>query len=74
MIPAKRGKANWKITGLRAKMRQRFPRKAYSQRSLIESVISAAKRELSSKAPGRSLEAQRKQALLIGLTYNLYRL
>lgn len=74
IIPAKRGKAGWRISGVRAKMRQRFPKKLYGQRSLIESVISATKRKLSSKAPGRSLEAQRKQALLLGLAYDLYRL
>ncbi|HEY1423147.1 MAG TPA: hypothetical protein VGF20_06835, partial [Candidatus Acidoferrum sp.] len=31
-------------------------------------------RKLSSRAPGRSLAIQIRQALLLGLTYNLYRL
>ncbi|MGE5141126.1 MAG: transposase [Rudaea sp.] len=74
VIPAKRGKAEWKITGVRAQMRQRFPRKAYRQRAIIESIFSSTKRKLSARAPGRSLETQRKQAFLLGLAYNLYRL
>jgi len=32
------------------------------------------KRKLSSRAPGRRLSSQIRQALLLGLTYNLYRL
>jgi len=32
------------------------------------------KRKLSSRAPGRSLATQIRQALLLGLIYNLYRL
>ncbi|HLZ49589.1 MAG TPA: hypothetical protein VKP61_02455, partial [Candidatus Acidoferrum sp.] len=32
------------------------------------------KRKLSSRAPGRSLAIQIRQALLLGLAYNLYRL
>jgi hypothetical protein len=55
-------------------MRRRFPRKLYRQRALIESVFSAVKRKLSMKAPGRTLETQRLQALLLGVTFNLYRL
>lgn len=73
VIPAKRGKASWRIQGVRAQMRKRFPRRKYGQRSLIESVISAIKRKLSARAPGRSTETQRLQALLLGITYNLYR-
>ncbi len=42
--------------------------------SAAESIFSAVKRKLSTRAPGRSLEMQRIQALLLGLTYNLYRL
>lgn len=74
VIPAKRGKPTWKIQGFRASMRRRFPRQLYRQRALIESVFSAVKRKLSMKAPGRSLETQRLQALLLGVTFNLYRL
>src|SRR5919107_768014 len=72
VIPAKRGKAGWKIKGVRAQMRRRFPRKRYSQRTQVESVFSAVKRKLSAKAPGRSTETQSRQALLLGLAYNIY--
>jgi hypothetical protein len=74
VIPAKRGKAEWKVQGVRAEMRERFPRELYGQRSLVESVISAAKRKLSARAPGRLPANQQKQALLLGLAFNLYRL
>ena len=72
VIPAKRGKADWKIKGVRAQMRRRFPRKRYSQRAQVESVFSAVKRKLSAKAPGRTSETQRTQAMLLGLAYNIY--
>jgi hypothetical protein len=72
IIPAKRGKADWKIKGVRAQMRRCFPRRRYSQRAQVESVFSAVKRKLSAKAPGRSIETQRTQALLLGLAYNIY--
>lgn len=74
IIPAKRGKKTWTIHGVRAQMRAAFPRKQYGRRSLIETVFSVAKRKLSCRAPGRCLPTQRRQALLLGLTYNLYRL
>ena len=72
VIPAKRGKADWKIKGVRAQMRRRFPRRRYSQRAQAESVFSAVKRKLSAKAPGRSAETQRRQAMLLGVAYNIY--
>ena len=74
VIPAKRGKKTWRIHGVRTEMRNRFPRRLYRRRALIESVFSAVKRKLSARAPGRCLLTQRRQALLLGLTYNLYRL
>jgi hypothetical protein len=74
VIPAKRGRASWEVGGYRAQMRAEFPRKLYRRRALVESVFSAVKRKLSTRAPGRSLETQRIQALLLGLAYNLYRL
>jgi IS5 family transposase len=74
VIPAKRGKATWRVQGHRAEMRAAFPRQLYRRRALVESVFSAVKRKLSARAPGRSLETQRVQALLLGLAYNLYRL
>lgn len=72
IIPAKRGCRHWKLNGVRAQMRERFPRRKYAQRAQVESVFSAVKRKLSAKAPGRSTETQRRQALLLGVTYNLY--
>lgn len=73
VIPAKKGHRSWRIHGIRAQMRRRFPRRVYGQRALIESVFSAAKRKLSGRAPGRSLFMQVRQALVFGLAYNLYR-
>jgi hypothetical protein len=55
-------------------MRKTFPKEQYGKRSLIESVFSAVKRKLSGRAPGRTLHAQSRQALLLGLAFNLYRL
>ena len=74
IIPAKKGKASWRLQGVRAQMRHRFPRRRYGPRALVESIFSAVKPKLSTRAPGRSLQTQRRQALLLGLTYNLYRL
>jgi hypothetical protein len=74
VIPAKRGGASWEQQGYRAQMRVEFPCELYRRRALVESVFSAVKRKLSTRAPGRSLETQRIQALLLGLAYNLYRL
>ena len=74
IIPARRGKASWNKRGVRAEMASRFPAEAYGQRSLVESVFSAVKRKLSARAPGRSLETQRVQALLLGISYDVYRL
>jgi hypothetical protein len=74
VIPAKHGKKTWRIHGVRAQMRNHFPRQKYCRRALIETVFSVAKRKLSCRAPGRCLLTQRRQALLVGLTYNLYRL
>lgn len=74
VIPAKRGKASWKRKGIRAEMQAQFPKELYGRRALIETVFSVVKRKLSARAPGRSLETQRLQALLLGLAYNIYRL
>jgi hypothetical protein len=74
IIPAKRGKATWKIQGVRAQMRAEFPQEQYGQRALVESVFSRIKRKLSNKAPGRTSLMQSGQALLLGVAYNLYRL
>jgi Transposase DDE domain/Transposase domain (DUF772) len=74
IIPAKRGKPSWKLRGVRAQMRAAFPAERYRQRVHAETVFSAIKRKLSAKAPGRLLTTQRKQALLLGLAYNIYKL
>ena len=74
VIPAKRGKKTWRVRGVRAEMRRAFPQQIYRRRALIESVFSAVKRKLSARAPGRSLRMQVRQALLLGLSFNLYRL
>jgi len=74
VIPAKRGKKTWRVRGVRAEMRRAFPRQPYRRRALIETVFSSVKRKLSARAPGRSLRMQMRQALLLGLSFNLYRL
>ena len=51
-----------------------FPRRQYARRALVETVFSTVKRKLSARAPGRRLFMQLRQALLLGLAYNLYRL
>lgn len=74
IIPAKRGKKTWRIQEVRAEMRRAFPRRQYARRALVETVFSTVKRKLSARAPGRTLFMQLRQALLLGLAYNLYRL
>lgn len=74
VIPAKRGKKTWRIHGVRAEMRRAFPQRLYRRRALIESLFSSVKRKLSARAPGRTLPMQVRQALLLGLSFNLYRL
>ena len=74
IIPARHGKANWRVQGTRARMHTDFPKARYSQRALAESVISAVKRKLSARAPGQLLVMRCRQALLLGLAYNIYRL
>jgi hypothetical protein len=74
VIPAKRGKKTWRIHGVRAEMRRSFPQRLYRRRALIESLFSSIKRQLSARAPGRSLHTQMRQALLLSLSFNLYRL
>jgi transposase-like protein DUF772/DDE family transposase len=74
VIPAKRGKKTWRVRGVRAQMRRAFPQRLYRRRALVESVFSAAKRKLSARAPGRTLLTQVRQALVLGLAFNLYRL
>jgi hypothetical protein len=72
VIPAKR-RSSCKASGGRLEMRGRFPTELYGKRSVVESVFSAVKRKLSCRAPGRTIHAQSRQALLLGLAFNLYR-
>ena len=58
----------------RHQMYRAFPRELYGPRAKIETVFSVIKRKLSTKAPGRRLPMQMRQALLLGLAFNLYRL
>ena len=74
VIPANRGKKGWRVCGVRTEMRRAFPRKLYRRRALIQTVLSSVKRKLSARAPGGSLPMQVRQALLLGLSFNLYRL
>ncbi len=74
VIPAKRGKKAWRVHGVRAEMRRAFPQRTYRRRALIESLFSSVKRKLSARAPGRSLRTQTRQALLLGLSFDMYRL
>jgi hypothetical protein len=39
----------------------------------VETLFSSVKRKLSARAPGRTIEMQMRQALLLGLAYNIYR-
>jgi len=72
VIPARRhGVPNG---AFRHQMYRKFPRKLYGPRAKVETVFSVIKRKLSAKAPGRSLPMQVRQALLLGLAFNLYRL
>jgi len=72
VIPARRrGVPNGEI---RNQMYRAFPRKLNGPRAKRETVFSVVKRKLSAKAPGRSLLGQVRQALLLGLTFNLHRL
>ena len=74
VMPAKRGGAAWHMHGVRAHMRQEFPVELDRRRARIESLISAVKRQLSARAPGRSLATPCVQALLLGMADNIYRL
>lgn len=73
VIPAKR-RSSCKASGARLQMRENFPTEQYGKRSLIETVFSTVKRKLSCRAPGRTIHTQSRQALLLGLAFNLYRL
>jgi len=67
IIPARRRGVRMAPFGIRCS--EPFRKKPYRQRAKIESIFSAVKRKLSSRAPGRSLAIQIRQALLLGLAY-----
>jgi hypothetical protein len=67
VILAERGKETWRVRDRRAETRAAFPRHLYRRRTRVERVFLAIKRKLSARVPGQSLEAQRVQALLLGL-------
>ncbi len=70
VVLTKRGKTGWRLRGYQAQTRTAFPSCVYRrQQALAESVFSAVKRKLSARAPGRTLQIQRVQALLLGLAY-----
>ncbi|MGZ6392255.1 MAG: hypothetical protein ACXWQZ_23700 [Ktedonobacterales bacterium] len=74
VIPATRGKATWHLHGIRAQMRAAFPRQRHRQRAGAEALFSTTKRKLSARASGRSPAMPQRQALVLGVTDNLYRL
>ena len=74
VIPPKRGRPMKEPRGFRGEMALCFPKEVYRLRALVETVISVIKRKLGDLVAGQSLRMQRKQALLLGLVYNLYRL
>jgi len=51
-----------------------FPKKPYRQRAKIESIFSGRQTQTLLARTGRSLATQVRQALLLGLAYNIYRL
>jgi hypothetical protein len=57
---------------VRLEMREKFPTEQYGNRSLIASVFSPLEREFSCRAPGRTIQTHSRQALLLGLAFNLY--
>lgn len=61
-------------TPYRAQMARRFPRTAYHQRVLVETLFSSLKRTQGGLAPARSEAMQIKQAHLLGASFNIARL
>jgi hypothetical protein len=74
IIPARRGGAHWHMQGVRAQRRQAWAAHRDGRRALLESLISAVTRQLSARAPGRSLVTQWLQALRLGIADTLDRL
>jgi hypothetical protein len=60
--------------GYRGEMARHFPQALYRRRVLVETVLSVLKRKMGDVVAGQGLPMQARQALLLALTYNLYRL
>jgi hypothetical protein len=73
VVPAKR-RSSCRASGVRLQMREHFPTEQYRKRSPIDSVFSPVKRRLSCCAPGRTIHTQSRQALMLGLAFDLHRL
>ena len=69
--PRRRARVAVDATGL---AQGAFSRRQYARRAQVETVFSTVKRKLSARAPGRSWFMQTRQALLLSLAFNLYRL
>jgi hypothetical protein len=74
IIPAKWGKANWPMTGIRAHMYQQFPAERYRQRAGRKPLLFGQTEALHAGSRARSIHTPRMQALLRGLAYDIYRL
>lgn len=72
-LPAKR-RSTCTASSVRFEMRKNFPIEQYGKRSPIETVFSAVKSRHSCRALGRTIHTQSRQALLLGLAFNLSRL
>jgi len=73
IIPATRGHPGRARGRYRRRMQRAFPRRRYGVRWLVETVNSVIKRKFGEALTARTPWQQVKQALLRGLTYNLYR-
>jgi hypothetical protein len=71
---AKRGRKTRRVRGVCAEIRLAFPQRVYRRRALVETLFSSVKRKLSARVPGQTIRTQMRQALLLALSFNLYRL
>lgn len=73
IIPATRGWHRPARTPYRRRMQRYFPRRAYGQRWLAETVFSVVKRKFGEALTARRYWQQVKQAALRGIVYDCYR-
>lgn len=73
IIPATRGPRGRRRTPYRQRMQRHFPRRAYGQRWLVETVFSVIKRKFGEALTARCYWQQVKQACLRGIVYDCYR-